>query len=58
MPRIMTAVLRLLVPTSPTMGRIRISVRKSYSIPFFLFSRLLMTLARNKITAGFANSDG
>ena len=60
MPRMMTAVLRLLVPTSAYNGQDQDRVSgKSSSIPVFLvLPPADLTLARNEITAGFANSDG
>ena len=57
-PRIIIAVLRLFVPTSPTIGNsaaIVWSINQGLSVFFF---RLLILNDRNSITAAFANSAG
>lgn len=57
-PRIMIAVLKLLAPTSPTIGKIRSMTNSKYRICFIFRTFFVITHAKNKITAIFANSEG
>ena len=57
-PRMMMAVLKLLAPTRPTMGRIiAITLIIVRIFPIFFIS-FVITWARNNITATLANSEG
>ena len=58
MPRIITAVLKLLAPTSPTTGRANSMILNNVvSFPIFL-TFFVTSHARNTINATFTYSDG
>ena len=58
MPRMMIAVLKLFVPTSATIGSTRAITNTRFRKLFLFFFCLPTILARNRITASLANSDG
>ena len=57
-PRIMIAVLKLLVPTSPAIGRTDAMVRNICFQDFICFSFRLIRKDSSNTTVSFANSDG
>ena len=57
-PRMIIAVLKLFVPTNPTIGKSGSIIPAIQKIPSFFFCEFVIRNVRNKITAAFANSDG
>ena len=57
-PRMMMAVLKLLAPTRPAIGRMEtMTPRRAFMLPIFL-PLLVTSQARKRITATLANSEG